>query len=171
MNREHGLLSGSLAVIRIALVVDWLFFLGVSIALIASGVMGERFTAALIGPTADPSATTIGARLILAVGVVMAVAILALLRALRELVESVRSGDPFIAANAGRFRRIGWSLLVLQLLDIPCALIARQIPSLRDAAQPGNFSLGGWMAVLMAFVLASAFAAGTLMRDELEGTV
>lgn len=157
--------------IRVALCIDWLFLVAVSIGLIASGVMGERLTTALVGPTADPSATTIGARLILAVGVVMAVAILALLRALRELMESVRSGDPFIAANAGRLRRIGWSLLVLQLFDIPCALVARYTPSVRDAVQPGNLSLGGWMAVLLAFVLASVFAAGTLMRDELEGTI
>jgi hypothetical protein len=171
MVREQGLLSGSLAVIRVALFIDWLLLLAVSVGLIVSGVLGEWLTAALIGPTADPSATTIGTRLILAVGVVMAVAILALLRALRELVESVRTGDPFIAANAGRLRRIGWSLLVLQLLDIPCALIARYIPSLRDAVSPGNFSLGGWLAVLMTFVLAGVFAAGTLMRDELEGTV
>ena len=34
-----------------------------------------------------------------------------------------------------------------------------------------GFSASGWIAVLMAFVLARVFAEGTLMRDDLAGTV
>jgi hypothetical protein len=34
-----------------------------------------------------------------------------------------------------------------------------------------GFSINGWLAVLFTFVLARVFAEGTLMREELEGTV
>jgi hypothetical protein len=34
-----------------------------------------------------------------------------------------------------------------------------------------GFSINGWLAVLLTFLLARVFAAGTLMRDEIEGTV
>jgi hypothetical protein len=34
-----------------------------------------------------------------------------------------------------------------------------------------GFSTNGWLAVLLTFLLASVFAAGTRMRDDLEGTV
>ena len=34
-----------------------------------------------------------------------------------------------------------------------------------------RFSVNGWLAVLLTFLLARVFAEGTLMRDELDGTV
>ena len=34
-----------------------------------------------------------------------------------------------------------------------------------------GFSPGGWLAVILTFVLARVFAEGTLMREDLEGTV
>jgi hypothetical protein len=34
-----------------------------------------------------------------------------------------------------------------------------------------GFSINGWLAVLLTFLLARVFAQGTLMRDDLEGTV
>ena len=34
-----------------------------------------------------------------------------------------------------------------------------------------GFSINGWLAVLLTFLLARVFAEGTLMRDDLEGTV
>jgi hypothetical protein len=35
----------------------------------------------------------------------------------------------------------------------------------------GNFQVGGWLAVLLLFVLAQVFLEGTRMREDLEGTV
>ena len=34
-----------------------------------------------------------------------------------------------------------------------------------------GFSISGWLAVLLTFVLARVFAEGTVMREDLEGTV
>jgi hypothetical protein len=94
-----------------------------------------------------------------------------LLRALGRIIATVSTGDPFIAANAARLRAIGWSLLVLQLLDVPAALIGRAYPVLGAAAPYADLSPAGWLAVLMAFVLARVFTVGSRMRDDLEGTV
>ena len=90
---------------------------------------------------------------------------------LAQIIATVSAGDPFILANARRLQIIGWSLLALQLLEIPGALIARFFPSMGNAAPDATFSIGGWIAVLMVFVLSRIFAAGAVMRDELEGTV
>jgi hypothetical protein len=67
--------------------------------------------------------------------------------------------------------RIGWALLALQLLDIPAAMLISFYPALGDTAPHGTISIGGWIAVLMLFVLSRIFAAGAEMRDELEGTI
>jgi hypothetical protein len=93
------------------------------------------------------------------------------LRELTRIIESAGAGDPFIAVNARRLQTMGWALLGLQLLDIPGALVGRCFPSLGAAAPDVSFSPGGWIAVLMVFVLSRVFAAGSAMKDELEGTV
>ena len=69
-------------------------------------------------------------------------------------------------------RPIAWALLALQLLSLAIAAIAKAIstpehPFVLDA----GFSINGWLAVLLTFVLARVFAEGTLMREDLEGTV
>jgi len=60
----------------------------------------------------------------------------------------------------------------LQVLSLIIGTIVRAISS---AARPldidAGFSINGWLAVLLAFVLARVFAEGALMREDLEGTV
>ena len=81
-------------------------------------------------------------------------------------------GDPFVAANADRLQAIAWSLLALQLLSLVIGAIARAVST---PAHPldldAGFSINGWLAVLLTFLLARVFAAGALMREDLEGTV
>jgi hypothetical protein len=43
----------------------------------------------------------------------------------------------------------------------------REFPLHLDA----GFSVSGWLAVILTFVLARVFAEGTLMREDLEGTI
>ena len=81
-------------------------------------------------------------------------------------------GDPFVAANASRLRAIAWALLALQLLSLVIGAIAKTVST---PAHPLDldvgFSINGSLAVLLTFLLARVFAEGTLMREELEGTV
>jgi len=88
------------------------------------------------------------------------------------MVETVRAGDPFVATNAQRLRAIAWALLALQLLSLVIGAIGKMVST---PAHPvdldAGFSINGWLAVLLTFLLARVFAEGTLMRDDLEGTV
>ena len=88
------------------------------------------------------------------------------------MVDTVRMGDPFVAENAYRLQAIAWLLLALQLIGIAIGLIGKAIST---PAHPfhldAGFSVNGWLAVILTFVLARVFAEGTLMREDLEGTI
>ncbi len=173
LSNKDRLIKGSRLAVRIAVVVNRAFFCGVLALLLVSVILSTRFVPLLLPhiSAADlPSALT-GMRLLMLIGLAEAVGTEILLRALAQIIASTSAGDPFIAANARRLQTIGWALLGLQLLDIPGDLLARFFPTLGSAAPDVSFSPGGWLAVLMVFVLARVFAAGSAMRDELEGTV
>ena len=91
---------------------------------------------------------------------------------LLAIVETVRAGDPFVAANASRLQAIAWMLFALQLLSIVIGTIGR---ALSTPAHPvhldAGFSISGWLAVLLTFVLARVFAEGARMREDIERTV
>ena len=67
---------------------------------------------------------------------------------------------------------VGWVILTLQVLSIVIGAIGRSVST---PAHPididAGFSINGWLAVLLTFLLARVFAAGAAMRDDLEGTV
>jgi hypothetical protein len=69
-------------------------------------------------------------------------------------------------------RAIAWALLAAQLLSLLSGAIA---DALSTPARPINvdagFSISGWLAVLLTFVLARVFTEGALMRRDLEGTI
>src|SRR5687768_5551771 len=113
-----------------------------------------------------------GLRSIAALGLVAIPLNYACLKRLLAIVETVRAGDPFVAVNADRLQTIAWALLVLQLLSVIIGAIGK---SLSTPAHPvdldAGFSINGWLAVLLTFLLARVFAEGTRMRDDLEGTV
>jgi len=171
--RSHRLVESSFVVVALALMANWVFLVAVAIGLTLSFVFATDFAAMLARsrPMADLPSLMLGLRWLMVGGIVMALAIVRLLGSLANIIGSVADGDPFIAANARRLQMIGWALIVLQLLDIASILLDRRFPSLGSAAPNGDVSIGGWMAVLMAFVLSRVFAAGSAMRDDLEGTV
>ena len=105
------------------------------------------------------------------IGIISAVATDRLLVTLTRMIATVSAGNPFILANAHRLRTIGWYLVVLQLANIPAALLGKVYPAMGHAAPGFDLSIGGWIAILMVFVLSRVFAAGAAMRDDLEGTV
>ena len=95
-----------------------------------------------------------------------------ILKRLLAMVDTVRAGNPFVAANAQRLKEIAWALLGLQLLSITIGAIADAISTPEHPVHmDAGFSINGWLAVLLTFLLARVFAEGTLMREDLEGTV
>ena len=113
-----------------------------------------------------------GGRLIMVIGIGSAALTHILLTRLLAIVETVRFGDPFVSGNAARLQTTAWALLGLELAHLAVGAIAAFVSS---ASQPldidWNFSVTGWLAVLLLFLLARVFEHGTRMRDDLEGTV
>lgn len=93
-----------------------------------------------------------------------------LLSRLLAIVETVRTGHPFVPENAGRLRTVAWCLLVMQLWHLSFWVFA-QIARAANADVDWSFSLTGWVAVLLLFVLARVFEEGTRIHDELEAVV
>jgi hypothetical protein len=91
---------------------------------------------------------------------------------LLAMLRSIASGEPFTTVNADRLVRIGWALLTIQLLDLLFGLVVYQVEVQRgDAVSGWEPSLTGWLAVLVAFVLARVFREGTRLRSEAELTI
>ena len=113
-----------------------------------------------------------GLRAIAVLGLVAIPLNYAVLKRLLAIVETVRAGDPFVAANASRLQAIAWVLLALNLLSIVIGAIARTVSTPANPLHvDAGFSISGWLAVLLTFLLARVFAEGALMRKDVEGTV
>jgi len=159
-------------VLRILVVANWLMAAMILVLLIALPNRQWIMSAFDLSPSPDAERVIMALRAIAALGLAAIPLNYMVLRRLLAIVETVRAGDPFVAANAHRLQAIAWALLALQLLSIVIGAIGRSVSS---PAHPVNldagFSINGWLAVLLTFLLARVFAEGTLMRDDLEGTV
>ena len=158
--------------LRILIVLNWVM---AALLLVLLFVVPNRqwiMSAFHLSPSPDAERLIMGLRAVVVLGLGTIPLNYAILTRLRAMVETVRAGDPFVAANARRLEAIAWALLVLQLLSIVIGAIGKAVST---PAHPVNlsagFSINGWLAVLLTFVLARVFAEGTLMRDDLEGTV
>jgi DUF2975 family protein len=159
-------------VLRILIVLNWLSGAAIFTLLVALPTRRWIMSALELTPSPEADQVILGMRAIAVIGIVAVPLNHIVLRRLLAIVDTVRAGDPFVAANALRLRAIAWVLLALQLLSLVVGTIARTIST---PAHPlhidAGFSINGWLAVLLTFLLARVFAAGTLMRDEIEGTV
>jgi hypothetical protein len=158
--------------LRILIVLNWLF--GAAILVLLLVMPNEQWIMSAFKLTPSPEATRLvwGLRAVAAIGLASIPIHYLILKRLLAMVETVRMGDPFVAANARRLQGIAWALVALQLLGLLVAIISRLIST---PAHPvdldSSFSLAGWLAVLLTFVLARVFAEGAGMREDLEGTV
>lgn len=158
--------------VRILIVLNWLFGAAILMILLATIVDPDwTFRALGIAATAVPD-MAVGLRAIPALGLLCIPLNDLLLRRLRDIVNTVRDSDPFVAANAARLQVIAWVLLALQIVSIVIGAIADAISSPSAPLHlDAGFSVTGWLAVLLVFVLARVFAEGARMRDDLTGTV
>ena len=159
-------------VLKILILLNWA--MGAAILALLLVMPNEQWimSAFKLAPSPDATRLVWGLRAVAVIGLVTIPLNYAILKRLLAMTETVRQGDPFVAANAYRLNTIAWVLLVLQLLSLVIAGIAKTVSS---PAHPvdldAGFSINGWLAVLLTFVLARVFAVGALMREDLEGTV
>jgi len=158
--------------LRILIVLNWLVGLAILALLVVMPHEQWIMTELNLSPGPEADRVVMGLRVVALVGLATIPINYLILKRLVAMVETVRAGDPFVAANAYRLRAIAWALFALQLLGLVIAAIARTVST---PAHPvdldAGFSINGWLAVLLIFVLARVLAEGTLMREDLEGTV
>ena len=159
--------------LRILVLLNWVFAACV-FALLAFTFVNEAWTMKALGVTGMSDAVQVmwAMRGIAGLGVAAALPNYMILKRLLSMVDTVRAGDPFVAANAYRLHAIAWLLVALQLISITIAGIGRIISTEEHPFHlDAGFSVNSWLAVVLCFVLARVFAEGTLMREDLEGTV
>ena len=159
-------------VLRILIVVNWLYGAAIFTLLVAMPTRRWLMSALELSPGAQAERLIMGFHAIAVIGLAAVPLHYLVLKRLLAIVDTVRASDPFDAANALRLQAIAWTLLALQLLSLVVGAIAKAIST---PAHPlhldAGFSINGWLAVLLTFLLARVFAEGTHMREDLEGTV
>ena len=112
------------------------------------------------------------AAFVLVVGAITFAFLTLMFAATAAIVRTALEGDPFVAENAARLRRVGWLLLGVQALGIATMAVYGFLP---EALHEFHFEFGpspaGLLAILVIFVLARIFRHGAEMRADLEGTI
>lgn len=96
------------------------------------------------------------------------------LRNLRQIIDTVAEGEPFVPANADRLTNMAWLMLAIQCLSFGLgsfAFLATQTLRAPLVIADVDIDLTGIVLVITLFILARVFRQGTTMRDDLEGTV
>src|SRR5919106_4163370 len=84
-------------------------------------------TAFKLSPSPEAERLVMGLRAIAVLGLAAIPLNHAVLKRLLAIVETVRAGDPFVAANASRLHAVARALLALQLLSLVIAAIAKRV--------------------------------------------
>ena len=172
MNKLSTALPIAHVVLRILIVLNWLFGAAILALLVIMPNHQWIMSAFHLSPSPDADRLIMGLRAVAALGLVTIPLNYVVLKRLLAIVDTVRKGDPFVAANASRLQTIAWLLLALQLFSLVIGAIGKAVST---PAHPvhlnAGFSINGWLAVLLTFLLARVFAEGTLMREDLKGTV
>jgi hypothetical protein len=159
-------------VLRILIVLNWLFGAAILALLLVMPSAHWIMAAFRIAPSPDADRLIMGLRVVAALGLVAIPLHYMVLKRLLAMVVTARAGDPFVAANASRLQVIAWVLLAEQLLSMVIGAIGKAISTPATPVHlDAGFSIDGWLAVILTFVLARVFAEGTVMREDLEGTV
>jgi Protein of unknown function (DUF2975) len=173
VSHPDRLIKTSRLVVRTAWVANRILLVALAVGLVLSWTFSKQFAEWILtgNPGTNLQSAMTGIRWLIVIGIAGSAATDRILVALVQVIATVGAGDPFVRANAQRLQTIAWALFVLQLLDIPGGLIGRFYPGMGSFAPSDTISIVGWISVLMVFVLSRVFAAGSAMRDELEGTV
>src|SRR5829696_8286489 len=132
--------------LRILIIVNWLTGAAVLALLVALPNEQWIMSAFDLSPSPDADRLIMGLRAAAVMGLGVVLLNYAVLKRLVAMIETVRAGDAFVAANANRLQAIAWALLALQLLSLVIGAIGKAVSS---PAHPVNmdagFSINGWL--------------------------
>ena len=172
MNKLSAALPIARIVLRILIVLNWLGGAAILALLVAMPNEQWIMSAFKLSPSPDADRLVMGLRAVAVLGLAVVPLNYSVLKRLLAIVQTVRAGDPFVAANAYRLQAIAWALLALQLLSVVIGTIAKTVSTPEHPIHlSAGFSINGWLAVLLTFLLARVFAEGALMREDLAGMV
>ncbi|KQM27803.1 MULTISPECIES: DUF2975 domain-containing protein [unclassified Sphingomonas] len=173
MARRDRILRFTVVVLRVLLVLNIAFAIAFLLGTLASFPFHAPLAARIAAkyPAVDVVRVVSGIRALLLLGVVASVPAHIIFSRLIAIIGTVLAGETFASPNARRVRAIGWALLAIQLLDVPLLLIVPSFDGLGVRVDGSSISIGGWLSVLVAFILARVFAEGAALREDLEGTV
>ena len=158
--------------LRIVIVLNWLMGAAILVLLLVMPHEQWILTSFKLAPSPDADRLILALRAIAVIGIFTVPLNHAVLKRLVAIVDTVRTGDPFVAVNAYRLHMIAWVLLGLQLLSLVVGAIAKSVSTpAHPLHMDAGLSISGWLAVLLTFILARVFAEGTLMRADLDGTI
>ena len=89
---------------------------------------------------------------------------------LLAMVASVRSGDPFVPENAARLKTIAWCTLLTQVFELVNGAMAATLNAAGSNIE-WRWTATGWLAVVLLFVLARVFEAGTRLREDAQAVI
>ncbi|MDQ4088110.1 MAG: DUF2975 domain-containing protein [Pseudomonadota bacterium] len=118
-------------------------------------------------PRTDPALLMPILRVWMLLAVPAIAAVHVLLSRLLDMVETVRAADPFVPENGVRMHTIAWCMLAVQLFDLACGALAAAMNAAGSNIH-WSFSVTGWLAVALLFVLARVFDEGARIRADLE---
>jgi hypothetical protein len=157
------------------LVLNWVFvaaFVAVMLFLLSPGGHDMAVAAITQTYTAEQAGALVGGTIwLMVIAIGAGIAAHFLFRRMLAIIDTAIAGDPFTRVNAQRLRVVGWALLAIQLLDLLFATLSIRVHTVTGEDLGWSPSVGGWIAVLMVFVLARVFEQGSRMRDELAMTV
>jgi hypothetical protein len=165
-------LTVSRVVLNLLVVLNWIYG-AIVLAIFVGMFAAERWTMTALGvpPDAGTGGLIQGMRMIPALGLMGVPLHLIILTRLIAIVDTVRARDPFVPQNAARLQTIAWAALGEQVLQLIIGAIANAVSTPVHPLHISAFSPGGWLVVILLFVLAQVFGEGARMRDDLEGTV
>src|ERR671911_108467 len=108
-------------VLRILIVLNWL--MGAAILALLVVIPNEQWimSAFKLSPSPEAERLVMGLRAVAVLGLAAIPLNYAVLKRLLAMVETVRAGDPFVAANAYRLHAIAWLMVAIQLISIAIA--------------------------------------------------
>lgn len=110
-------------------------------------------------------------RILMLLGLVMAIPVHIVLSRLLDMIDSIASKSVFTQANVARLRTIAWALLATQVIDLAYGAASLTLSHQASSAFDWQPSITAWLCVLMLFILARVFDYGVQLQDDLEGTV
>src|SRR6186997_1256635 len=113
--------------LRVLIVVNWLSGAAIFTLLVAMPTRRWIMSALDLSPSPEADQVVLALRAIAVIGLVAIPLNDVVLRRLLAIVETVRAGDPFVAANASRLQAIARVLLALQLLSLAIGAIVKAV--------------------------------------------